>query len=223
MLALYTFSLILGGIFVLLSVFAGFGDADADFDVDADVEADFDVDADMDADIDADVDADVDADADVDGETAGDVEVMPQKKFRPWFSFKFYTYALCFFGLTGVLLSLVERGDDFLGIGVSAVMGLVIGLGAAYLMHYADKDSAASRAAGEEAFLGAQAEVLLPVALGETGRVRVRLDNRTVDMRAEPEEEDVVLDKGDQCFVLGIDDGTVRVVGMKALESEQQN
>lgn len=227
MLGIYVFSLILGGIFVVLSVVAGIGDADADFDVDAeadfdvDMDADIDADFDVDADADVDVDADADIDADADGEGTPDIETRIGKKFRPWFSFKFYTYALGFFGLTGVLLTLIGQGETVLGIGASAVMGLLAGLGASYLMHYGDKDSAAARATGQRDFLGAQAKVLLPIKKGERGRVRVNIDGRTVDMRAETEDEEVVLDMNDQCFVLDIDDGVAKVLDMKALQEER--
>lgn len=217
MLTLYTVCLILGGAFVLLSVFAGIGDADVDIEADADI--DFDADVDVDADVDMDADADVDADADADADTAGDFEAIRTRKFRPWLSFKFYTFALAFFGLTGLVLS--QFGgvmEPFVAV-IASVMGLMSGLAVSYLMHYIDKGSATARAAGQRDFLGAPAEVLLPVEEGRVGRVRVHLDNRTVDMRAEPAEEDVVLGTDEECFVLDVDEGTVRVVGADALRT----
>ncbi len=225
MLSVYVFSLILGGIFVVLSVLGGFGDADADFDVDADMDADFDmdVDVDADADFDIDVDADADVDMDADGEGTADLETrLGKKKFRPWFSFKFYTFALAFFGLTGVLLHLVNMGESLLGISAAVVMGLLSGLGASYVMYYGDKASEVSKAAGEREFLGAPAKVILPIREGGRGRVRVEIDGRTVDMRAESEDEEIVLDMNDQCFVLGIEDGVAQVLDMKALEAKKK-
>ena len=213
-LSIYLFSLILGGTFVVLSVLAGAGDADADFDVDVDA----DVDVDMDMDVDA--DADVDVDADADGEGLSDVETRIGKKYRPWFSFKFYTYTLGFFGLTGVLLTLVGTAEP-LGAMLSAMMGLIAGFGVSYLLHYADKDSASNRATTDRDFLGAQAEVLLPIKKGDRGRIRVQMGGRTVDMRAETEDEGVVLDMNDECFVLDIEDGVAKVLDARALEAEQ--
>ena len=221
MLGIYLFSLVLGGAFVLLSVLAGVGDADADFDADLDMDMDMDVDADVDVDVDADMD--VDADVDADGEAIADVETRIGKKYRPWFSFKFYTYTLGFFGLTGVLMTLIGQGNQPLGIALSALMGLVAGIGVSYLLHYADRDAASHRAVGERDFLGAPAEVLLPVKKGEVGRVRVRMGGRTVDMRAETEDEDVVLDMNDECFVLDIEDGVAKVLDARALQEEMSS
>lgn len=224
MLGLYVGCLILGGVFVTLSILSGFGDADADFEIDADMDADFDldVDADVDADFDADVDADVDVDADADAQGEVDVVTMSRPRYRPWLSFRFYTYALAFFGLTGLFMTWMGRGEELFGISMSALMGLFAGLSASYLVYYTNRDSAAARPAGERDFLGAQAEVLLPIQKGERGRVRVRLHGRTVDMRAETEDEDVVLDLGDPCFVLDIEDGIAKVIDMKALEAERR-
>ncbi len=216
MLWIYLGSFIFGGVFVLLSVLAGVGDADADFDFDADA----DVDVDMDMDVDADADVDVDADADG-GDGGVDVETRVGKKYRPWFSFKFYTFAACFFGMTGLLLTLVGQGESALGIGLSSALGLVAGLGVSYMLHYADKESGSNRAAGERDFLGAQARVLLPIEKGERGRVRVRIEGRTVDLRAETESDDVVLGINDECFVLGIEDDVAKVLDARALEDER--
>lgn len=220
MLGIYLFGLILGGVFIALSIFAGIGDADADFDIDADADVDFDIDADADVDIDVDADADIDMDAD--GEGTPDLETRLGKKYRPWFSFKFYTYALGFFGLTGVLMTLVGQGNSALGVTLSLIMGLVAGVGASYLMHYGDKDSAAARARGERDFLGAPAEVLLPITKGGRGRVRVKVGGRTVDMRAESEDEGVTLDMNDQVFVLGIEDGVAKVLDAKSLQEKRE-
>ncbi len=145
MLGIYLFSLVLGGVFIVLSLFSG--------DVDADADADFDLDLDVDADVDIDVDADVDVDAD--GEAGvDDIEVSQRRKFRPWLSFKFYTYLMGFFGLTGVLLTLVGQGESIIGISTSALMGLLAGLGVSYLLHYADRDAAAHKAVGSESLVG---------------------------------------------------------------------
>ena len=62
----YIFTMILGGVFVGLSVISGLGkeiELDKELDVDADADADFDLDADADADFDLDADADADAKA----------------------------------------------------------------------------------------------------------------------------------------------------------------
>lgn len=228
MLTLYFASLIFGGFFVALSLVAGFGDSDADVDadVDADLDADFDADIDFDADfdVDADVDADFDLDADADADgSVGDIEVVGQKRFRPWLSFRFYTFSLCFFGLSGVLLRfLAEMGEPITAL-LSSGVGLFAGLFVAFLMHWINRGSVAARVSGEREFLGASAQVLLPVKPGKPGQVRVRLGERTVKMRAETDEEDVVLDTNDECFVLGMEDGVVKVIDAEAIKKKRSD
>lgn len=209
MLGIYLFCLVLGGFFIALSVFAGLGDGDVDLDFDADADMDFDVD----------VDADVDVDGDVDGDH--EIEGSQRRRYRPWLSFKFYTYLLGFFGLTGVLASLVGHGETLAGISLSVVMGLVAGLGVSYLLHYANRDSDLNKALGEEGLIGSTARVLLPLQKGRGGRIRVRYQGRTMDMRAVTDEDGVVFDQDQEVFVLGIDDGVARVVDMKALEKRK--
>ncbi len=211
MIWIYLGSFIFGGVFVLLSVLAGLGDADVDFDADAD----------FDVDMDADVDADFDVDADADADQALDVETRVGRKYRPWFSFKFYTFAACFFGLTGLFLSLIGMGESLFGISLSAGMGLLAGITVSYLLHLAGSEAAAVRATKEREFLGAQAKVLLPIKEGERGRIRVTIGGRTVDMRAETEEEGVVLDMNDECFVLDIEEDVAKVIDAKSLAKQQ--
>ncbi|MFU8807377.1 MAG: hypothetical protein ACNA8W_26445 [Bradymonadaceae bacterium] len=210
LLSFYLFALFLGGIFVVLSVFAGLGEGDADLDLDAD--ADFDID--VDADIDVDVDADADADADADKE----FETGLGKRFRPWFSFKFYTFTLAFLGLTGTVLTGLNLWDNVLGVlALSIAVGLISGLGVSYLLHYAEKGES-GRAVGESDFVGAQARVLLPVKEGQRGRVRLRHHGRTIDMLADVDDAEVVLDLNEECYVMSVEDGVARVVDASAVE-----
>lgn len=225
MLGYYLFCLILGGGFVLLSMIAGASggaDFDGDVDVDVDMDVDVDVDVDVDGDLDVDQEFDLDKDASLDQGGSLDVEGVQRRRFRPWLSFKFYTYAMGFFGLTGVLLHLVGRGDEPLGISLAVGMGLVAGLGSSYLLHYVASNNEGSRALGEQDFVGVTGRVLLPIQKGQKGKVRVQIGGRSMDLRAETEDEQVVLDLNQECFVLGIEDGIARVVDIKALEERRE-
>lgn len=244
--------MIFGGVFVMLSVFSGLGEADADFDadadadmdlgLDADADADADFDVDADADADADLDADLDADADLDGgfdpeadldgadpgagefdvsevpfefdleaigvetaESSGgsvDVETGPRKSFNPLFSFKFWTFGLAFFGLTGFVFEQFGIWGSSLGVlFVSLVMGLFAGLSVSYGLRAVDTSD--SSALSERDYLGASAEVLLPIEEGNTGKVRMNLDGHTVDRLATAFEEGATFERGDMVFVLG--------------------
>lgn len=222
MLVYYLFCLILGGGFVVLSMIAGAsggGDFGGDMDVDMDMDMDMDVDVDVDVDVDGDLEVDKEVALDKGGEL--DVEGAQRRRFRPWLSFKFYTYAMGFFGLTGVLLTLVGRGEEPLGISLAVFMGLLAGLGSSYLLHYVASNNEGSRALGEQDFVGVTGRVLLPIHKGQKGRVRVQIGGRSMDLRAETDDEEVVLELNEECFVLGIEDGIARVVDIKALEERR--
>lgn len=218
MLLTYVFCLIVGGAFVGLSVFGGLGDADveadmdADFDVDADMDADFDVDADMD------VDADGDFDLDVDDGYDKDIEVAVGRRFNPFTSFKFYTFALAFFGLTGVVFTLLNLWASTIGVFVLSLgTGLFAGLGVAYALHLVNQ-SEGSEGITDRDYVGASAEVVLPVRSGKRGKVKMHLKGRTIEMLAESPDDEVVLDLNEECFVLGVEDGVAKVVHPSALE-----
>lgn len=209
MLAIYLFAMVLGGIFVVLSVFAGLGEGDADLDMDAD------------ADIDVDMDVDMDVDVDADGEVGGgdkEFETGLGKRFRPWLSFKFYTFALAFLGLTGTVLTLLGLWDSTTGVlGVSALVGMLSGLGVSYILHIADK-SESGRAVGDDDFVGIQGRVILPLKEGQRGTIRVRHHGRTMDLLAEVDDDAVVLDLNDECYVMSVEKGVAKVVDAAAVE-----
>jgi membrane protein implicated in regulation of membrane protease activity len=208
----YVFCLIVGGAFVGLSIFGGLFDADAD--VDADMDADFDVDADMDADF----DHDLDLDGDVEHEYDKEIEVNVSRRFNPLTSFKFYTFALAFFGLTGVIFSLLPLWANPTGVFVlSLVMGLVSGLGVAFALHRVNM-SAGGEGVTERDYVGASGKITLPLRSGRRGKVQMHIKGRTIEMLAESVDDEVVLDLNEECFVLGVEDGIAKVVHPSALE-----
>lgn len=230
MLYAYVFCLIVGGAFVLLSVVSGLGDADAEFDTDfdADVDADFDADfdADVDADFDADMDADVDADADFDAEGHGhghdgDIEVSSQKRFNPLVSFKFWTFSLAYFGLTGVLFEAFNLWANEVGVILLSVgMGLFAGLFSSYLMHIVNKSEGSEGVTARD-YVGSTAKVTLPLEGRTRGKVRMMIRGKLIEMPAESADDDeVVFDLNEECFVLGVEDGVAKVVHPSALEKK---
>lgn len=207
----YVFCMIVGGAFVALSVFGGL------FDADADVDADVDVDVDLDADLDADLDVDGDLDLDAEGYDK-EIEVSVSRRFNPFTSFKFYTFALAFFGLTGVVFTLLGLWGNPTGIFVlSLAMGLGIGTAMAYAMYFVNRDSGGTGVT-ERDYVGASGKVVLPVRGGKRGKVQMRIKGRTIEMLAESVDDEVVLDFDQECFVLGVEDGIAKVVHPAALE-----
>ncbi|MGM0557893.1 MAG: hypothetical protein ACQEVA_16020 [Myxococcota bacterium] len=224
MLYAYVFCLIVGGAFVLLSVMSGIGDADADFDADMDADFDADFDADMDAEFDADVDADMDIDADADAEHgggSGDVEVFLKKRFNPLYSFKFWTFFLAYFGLTGVVFEFFSLMEGTWGIfALSLGLGLFAGLFSSYLM-YAVNKGGVSAGVTERDYVGSSAKVTLPLSGQERGKVRMMVKGKMIEMPAESADDDeVVFDLNEECFVLGVEDGVAKVVHPNALQKK---
>lgn len=214
MLPIYIACLIFGGAFVALSVVSGLGDGDLDADkeFELDKELEFDKDFEFELDADADVDADLDADGDGDAEFEKDIEVSPRRRFMPLFSFKFYTFSLAFFGLTGTLLTMLGALESQLGIALtSAVMGLAAGLSMTYLLHLANR-SVGGRGVTTGDYVGASAKVLMPIQGGHPGKVRVVVRGRKVDLLAVSDDAELVFDFDDEVFVLGVEDGVARVV-----------
>ncbi len=241
-LAAYIFSLISGGTFVALSVFSGLSkdveidkeidvdadvDVDADFDVDADVDMDADFDADMDADFDADMDADADFDADVDKDLDFDKTLSASKdldtqtrRYRPWLSFKFWTFALAFFGLTGTIFTLLELWSSQWGVfGLSTFMGMMSGLAISYLLHIANQSKGA-RGYTSQDFRGVEGKVVIPFDSDNMGKIKLVVKGRIMEIEAvafDAEDERVVFDFQDDCVVLDVEDGVARVVPSSAL------
>jgi hypothetical protein len=206
----YLFCMVLGGVFVALSVFGGFFDSDADLDVDSDF------------DLDVDADVDVDMDAGLDHGYHQDIEVSVARRFNPFTSFKFYTFTLAFFGLTGVVFTMLGLWANTAGVFIlSLMMGLFAGLGIAYTLFKINDNSASSGITARD-YIGTAAKVMLPVRAGKTGKVRMHIKGQTIEMPARPADDEVVLDFNQDCFVLGIEDGVVQVVQPSALLSSSQ-
>ena len=129
MLPFYLGSLILGGVLILASIVLGGGDDD--FDKDLGLDKDFDLNIDGAGDIDA--NADMDA---ATGELDGEVWLL-------FLSMRFWTFALACFGMSGTIM-------DFLGTSpivsapISAIAGIVLGWGIAYVFHRLKKDTVSS-------------------------------------------------------------------------------
>jgi len=185
--SLYLISLIVGGVFVILSMFGG-GDADADFD------------ADLDADFDADLD--FDADADLGGSGFGLSDLI---SVRALFLF------LAFFGLTGMVLGWTGVGEPVLGI-TAGVLGAAIGMGGNYVI----KNVAHKQVSGDvttAALNGKTAEVLLPFEPGQRGKVLLIANGQRMNLMAESFAEDTdSFSPGDEVVVVRMEGNVARVV-----------
>jgi hypothetical protein len=239
--------MVLGGIFVVLSTLSGvseIGGGDAEFEVEADPNSDFEIGPDAGVDVDGDFDVDsgggemaldqinfdfgtLDTEVtDLGNETAletqsTDPEVYTQsRQFRPYLSFRFWTFLTAFFGLTGTLFTVFEVWASTIGVlGISGGMGISAGLFVAYLMHRFGQGEYSKALEGHD-FLGASGTVQLPVTPNEEGKVRLRLRGQLVDMFA-VSYSDESFERGDECFVVDVDQdaGTVEIISVQAAKS----
>ncbi|WP_428262185.1 hypothetical protein [Haliangium sp.] len=205
MLTIYLIALAIGGTLLVATLLLG-GDHDADADVDVDVGADVDMDVDVGG---ADMDMDVDA-VEVAGDVDGDVEVghgvgADLATWLPVVSLRFWTFFSAFFGLTGAALTVAEAGAGKVTTAVvSALVGYVCGMGvmmAFRKMRGAQTSSAISR----EDYIGAGATVLVTVAKGQMGKIRLTLKGRTIDVLARTEDERPLAAK-EQAMVYAVTD-----------------
>lgn len=215
MLVIYIACSLIGGLFVLLSVSGGFEGFDADADADADV----------------DMDADADADADMDGEAVDDVDFGTQpdtrksrfssrkKLWLPFYSFKFWTFAVCFFGLTGLALTLLEPelGEGLIG-AIALAMGLIIGTATASILRALSANAGNSITRLED-LIGVVGTVEIPFDANSRGKVQLPIKGSTVGFSAMTEEE-TEFQPGEQILVVSFSDSKVWVVSAKALQED---
>nr|AAL03937.1 unknown [Synechococcus elongatus PCC 7942 = FACHB-805] len=121
MISVYWFCFLFGGIFVALAAVGGL-DHDFGHDFDSDFDHSFDAEAAVEPDVAADV----------------DLPEPPSSGRRLWLpitSFKFWTFGLCFFGMTGLLLGWLNPNlPGSLQLGLAIAMGLLLGTGMAGLL-----------------------------------------------------------------------------------------
>ena len=185
---LYWICLIVGGFFVLLSIVGG-GDAEADVDVDADL------------DIDADADADVDADTDL-GAGPGLVDL---------FTIRALLLFTAFFGLTGLLLTLLDVGEPVTGL-IAGLMGAAIGLGGNYVIKRVGYRHVSSGVSTTD-LQGSTATVLIPFQANERGKISLIAKGNRLQLMARAFEAD---EAGGEPFTSGEEVVIVRMDGAVA-------
>ena len=186
--AVYWVSLVIGGIFVLLSMIGG-GEAD----LDADVDADFDLDADADFDLDA--DSDISA-------GPGLVDIF---SLRTVFLFAF------FFGLSGVLLPL-SGAADLLVLLLSLGLGSFVSVAGSYLIKRVGYAHISSDVTGGD-LQGTPAKVLIPFGTSDQGKISLIAKGQRMQLTACAfEDEENTFDVGDEVLVVRMDGRVAQVV-----------
>ena len=109
------------------------------------------------------------------------------------FGIRFWTFGAAFFGLTGAVLHVVGGGltavaPDF----TRAALGVVAGLGASTAFRVLARDTIGQVAAAS-ALVGREGRLLLPVARGQRGKVRVAVPGASdLDLLAESDDDETL-------------------------------
>lgn len=208
-------------------------DADHDFDVDHEFDADHDVGLALDAGpsegiaglLEAGLEVDMDTDlADLpseplgiehalelaDGQDLDPPELAGDAAWVPLLSFRFWTYALCFFGLTGGLLTQLSPAHPTVVLALALFMGSTCGYTASWTLRRLRKVQGAETI-GHTHYRGSVGKVLIPVGAGKTGKVRCTIRGQDHDLLATSDEAGV-LTKGTEVLVLDFDGESADVV-----------
>jgi hypothetical protein len=212
----YIVCFVVGGIFVALSAFGGLEGFDFDFDMDADADADFDADTDVD-------DVDFGTHAGKNSENQNRRLFAPQKRRRfwlPFFSFKFWTFAVCFFGLTGIILELLEPNmARWLVNTIAVAIGVVCGSMMAWSLRILGGNQTNSVVHSDD-LVGLVGRVEIPFDANSRGKIRLNVKGSMVDYSAYTEES-AGFQRGDQVLVVGMENNRVWVVAVDTLEGNK--
>lgn len=202
MLSFYIFAAVVGGALVALSAFAG---SDSGTDTDADVDGGLELDHDVEAELDHEVEAELDHEAEA--ETHAEIG---HAVWLPFLSLRFWTYTLCFLGLTGVLLTALSDLASALVAALSTLTGLSSGFGISYAMRLL-KQSQSDSIAGATDIIGAEGIVLLAIRSGQPGKIRCRVKDQDLDLLAHAEGQKEI-ERGAQVVVVSYEGSEVTVI-----------
>jgi membrane protein implicated in regulation of membrane protease activity len=192
MLMVYLVTLIAGGLLLAITLVLG-GSADADTDA-----------------------GEVDADGDADH---GALDVF--LGWLPVTSLRFWTFFAAFFGGVGTVLTAWDLAGPVAAGGLAVAAGYLSGLLMDRSLRYLKQADSDSSVGGADV-IGAGGLVLLPVASGGGGKVRVHLKGRTIDLLAHTDDDDQ-LAAGQHVMVLSMrDDGHVLVTRGDKLDKVEE-
>lgn len=212
MISIYTLCLVMGGTFVVLSAVGGLDGTDfaTDFDAEMDAEADSELDDFWD---------------DIDAGTLGRQASSGRRRRIPWLPFlslRFWTFGLCFFGLTGLLITLVQpdlaAGSVFL---VAVLMGLLCGTLAATILHSLGSTPVNSLTRPED-LTGQIGTVEIPFDAHSRGKVRLGIRGSTVGFFAFTQEERT-FQVGESVLVVGLEHNKLWVVSVDPLQPQDSD
>ncbi|ABB58530.1 NfeD family protein [Synechococcus elongatus] len=203
MISVYWFCFLFGGIFVALAAVGGL-DHDFGHDFDSDFDHSFDAEAAVEPDVAADV----------------DLPEPPSSGRRLWLpitSFKFWTFGLCFFGMTGLLLGWLNPNlPGSLQLGLAIAMGLLLGTGMAGLLRQLRNRQVDSLVRSTD-LVGARGIVVLPFNAQSRGKVQLEVKNSVIELSA-CTDSPLDFQRGDEVVVLRSEGQRLWVIGRTELD-----
>ncbi|MBX3467103.1 MAG: DUF1449 family protein [Planctomycetes bacterium] len=175
-------------------------------------------------DSDHDVDHDLDHDLDHDVSHGGHVGAA-DAVWLPILSIRFWTFFLAFFGLTGLTLEGL-RAVGLIGapwpvvLGLAAATGVGAGALVSRLLRGLKQERVSSEVVPELDYVGKAAEVLLDVAPGDPGLVRLDVKGVSIDVSAVLADDGEALRRGSKVIVLAYEQGKVKVAKFETGEHE---
>lgn len=222
MLSLYLGAFGFGAIFILTSIIFGGNESDFDKDIDLDVNGDIDVNIDVDANLDADLDVNIDGDFDKNIDLNVDHSSLDMEAWLPFLSLRFWTFAFFAFGMSGTILTLLGDGSgETITLIISAILGLTLGYGIAWIFQKLKKDSITA-STETKSFEQQEGIVQLAIRPQGQGKIRLKIDNQVVDIRAITQDsEDIPI--GSKVIIVSVQDGVANVtrLGQPSQKSSQ--
>lgn len=216
MLSLYLGAFGFGALFILTSIIFGGNESDFDKDIDMDMDHDVDIDIDADIDVDIDVDVDVDADIDMDGDFDKDIELhadhggLDMEAWLPFLSLRFWTFASFAFGMSGSILTFLGDGSgEMITFVISLILGLILGYGISWTFQKLKRDSVTA-STETKSFEQQEGVVQLTIRPQGQGKVRLRIDNQVVDIRAITQDSQEI-PIGSKVIIVSVQNGVANV------------
>jgi len=195
-LPLYIGTFTIGAVLILASIV--FGGSEHDFDHDADIDGDFDVDFGVDADADADAGAGADAGL-----------------WLPFLSMRFWTFSSASFGASGLLLSILGTAS-LITLITSSLLAMFMGWSVAFLFHKL-KHATVTGEITTSSLQGSEARVMLSLDPNKTGKIRLSLDGKMLDLPAQTQDQ-TTIDRGDKVLIVSVDKGVAQVTPLRVID-----
>lgn len=204
---IYGLCLVVGGIFVLLAAVGGLDGVDFAGDFDGDIHAEVPSHVD---------DVQID-DIDLGTQIDQTLTALRSRWWLPFLSLRFWTFSLCFFGLTGLLIQLVQPTlPGWLGALIAGLMGFFCGLVAFLVLRALGRQSVNSLIRPED-LAGQIGTVEIPFDAHSRGKVCLQLSGSTVSFFAMTQEERD-FQRGDSVLVVGLERNKLWVASAEGLE-----